>query len=117
MSKKKKKDRFGVVYSTDPDFEYQHSGEDDEPEALPAAQQRLRVLLDRKQRKGKEVTLVTGFVGPEDDLKALGKLLKTSCGVGGSVKDGEIILQGDHRDKVVALLREKGYTDTKKSGG
>ncbi len=117
MSKKKKKDRFGVVYSTDPDFEYQYAGDADEQEALPAAQQKLRVLLDRKQRKGKEVTLVSGFVGPEEDLKELGKLLKTKCGVGGSVKGGEIILQGDHRDKVVALLRERGYSDTKKSGG
>ena len=116
MSKKDKKGRSGVVYSTNPDFEYTYQ-EGDDPEELPANQQKLRVLIDRKQRKGKEVTLVTGFVGPESPLQELGKYLKTKCGVGGSVKDGEIILQGDHRERVVALLMEKGYSNTKKAGG
>lgn len=116
MSKKNKKKRIGVVYSTNPDFDYSFD-EGGTEEALPGSQQRLRVLLDRKHRGGKEVTLVTGFKGPEEDLKALGKMLKSKCGVGGSVKDGEIIVQGDHRDRVVELLKKEGYPDTKKSGG
>ena len=116
MAKKNKKRRQGIVFSTDPDFEYEFD-EQDEAETLPADRQKLRVSLDRKQRKGKEVTLVTGFVGTEDDIKALGKWLKSKCGVGGSVKDGEIILQGDHRNKVMDLLLQEGYKHTKKSGG
>jgi translation initiation factor 1 len=116
MSKKSKKDRLGVVYSTDPDFNYRRHEEETGAE-IPPTQQKLRVLLDRKQRKGKEVTLVTGFSGPEDALKDLGKFLKTKCGVGGSVKDGQIILQGDHRNRVLELLKEKGYTGSKISGG
>ena len=115
MGKNKNK-RTGVVFSTNPDFEYQYE-QDPEAETLPPQQQKLRVLLDRKQRKGKEVTLVTGFVGSADDLKDLGKFLKSRCGVGGSAKDGEIMVQGNHRDRVVELLKEKGYTQTKKSGG
>ena len=116
MSKKNKNNRRGIVFSTDPDFNYQFEGEDEANEA-PAGKQKLRVSLDRKKRKGKEVTLVTGYMGPEDNLKDLGKLLKTKCGVGGSVKDGEILLQGDHRDKVVQILKDKGYSQTKRSGG
>jgi translation initiation factor 1 len=116
MGKKNKKKRDGIVFSTDPDFEYAYR-EEAEPEALPPNQQRLRVLLDRKQRKGKEVTLVDGYVGPEEDLKTLGKRLKSQCGVGGSVKDGQIILQGDQRDQVVELLISEGFSDTKRSGG
>lgn len=114
--KKNKKKRIGVVYSTNPDYTYDYEQEQ-EMKALPPQQQKLRVLLDRKRRKGKEVTLITGYVGPEEDLKDLGKFLKSRCGVGGSVKDGEIIVQGDQRDQVVALLKQKGYSNTKKSGG
>ncbi|MDX1666283.1 MAG: translation initiation factor [Saprospiraceae bacterium] len=118
MGKKSKKKRVGIVYSTDPDHEYIHQSDlDKEAPLLPPEQQRLRVMIDRKGRKGKEVTLITGFSGPEDDLKNLGKKLKSRCGVGGSVKDGEILLQGDQRDKVVGILKEEGYRDTKKSGG
>lgn len=116
MSKKGKNKRSGIVFSTNPDYEYQYQ-QDEESELLPPQQQRLRVFIDRKQRKGKEVTLVTGFVGPADDLKDLGKLLKSKCGVGGSAKDGEILIQGNQRDKVVDLLLKEGYSQTKKSGG
>ncbi len=112
---KKKRDNKGFIFSTDPDFEFDYSEE--EMESLPPQQQRLRVLIDRKQRKGKEVTLVTGFEGNDEDLKALGKFLKSKCGVGGSVKDGEVMIQGNHRDKIVALLLKEGYSQTKKSGG
>lgn len=115
MAKKNKK-RIGTVYSTNPDFDYQYeSGQ--EAELLPPQQQKLRVSIDRKQRKGKEVTLVSGFVGPDDDLKDLGKLLKTKCGVGGSAKNGEIIVQGNQRQKVIEILKKEGYNQTKASGG
>ncbi len=110
-----KTQRQGVVYSTNPDFAYQTPA----PAAattLPPPQQQLRVQLDKKQRGGKQVTLVTGFAGTEDDLQTLGKLLKTKCGVGGSAKDGEIVVQGDLRDKVLALLLQAGYK-AKKAGG
>lgn len=111
-----KKNRRGVVYSTNPDFEY-NQGNDEDIETLEPHLQMLRVMIDRKQRRGKEVTLITGFVGQEEDLKDLGKFLKSKCGVGGSAKNGEIIIQGNQRDKVVTLLMDKGYTKTKKSGG
>ncbi|MEN0047812.1 MAG: translation initiation factor [Bacteroidota bacterium] len=115
MAKKNKK-RIGVVYSTNPDYDYSFD-DGEEVEDLEPSQQKLRVLIDRKKRRGKEVTLVVGFEGTNDTLKDLGKYLKTKCGVGGSVKDGEILIQGNFRDKVVDLLVEKGYTKTKKSGG
>ena len=103
-----KKQPVGVVYSTNPDYHYQY---DDEPmaETLPPDRQRLRVTLDRHHRGGKTVTLVTGFVGTDDDLQALGRTLKNRCGVGGAAKDGEIIIQGDHLDKVRQLLAADSY--------
>ncbi len=109
------KDRLGVVYSTSSDFDYEKD-EQEEADTLPAQQQKLIVSLDKRNRKGKAVTLIVGFVGLEDDLKELGKHLKTKCGVGGSVKDDEILIQGDHRNKVVELLEKRGYK-TRRSGG
>ena len=106
------KERLNIVYSTNPDFTYETTQEE-EAETLPPAQQRLRVQLDRKNRGGKVVTLVTGFVGNENDLKDLGKLLKSKCGVGGSAKEGEIIVQGDFKQKVFDLLKKDGYSQTK----
>ena len=109
------KDRLGVVFSTDPNYQYEKE-RGEEQETLPPQQQNLKVMLDKKQRKGKAVTLVSGFVGKEDDLKELGKLLKTRCGVGGSVKDGDILIQGDHRDRIVEILQNEGYK-AKRAGG
>ncbi|WP_321373074.1 translation initiation factor [uncultured Draconibacterium sp.] len=109
------KDRLGVVFSTNPDFNYENE-EEQQQETIPANQQDLRVLLDRKKRKGKAVTLVTGFVGSDDDLKELGKRLKSKCGVGGTVKDGEIMIQGDFCKRVIELLKADGYK-VKRSGG
>lgn len=105
-----KKNKIGVVYSTNPDYKYQYEDEVEEPETLPAEHQQLRVSLERKGRGGKEVTLVKGFVGKDDDLQALGKMLKTKCGVGGNVKDGEILIQGNLCDKVRQLLAAEGYS-------
>ena len=119
MAKKPKendrKDRLNVVYSTNPDFKYELDDEEEQTTLQPS-QQRLRVQLDRKNRGGKVVTLVTGFIGTEDDLKELGKFLKSKCGVGGSAKDGEIIVQGDFKQKVLELLKKEGYTQTKTVG-
>ncbi|MFV0482839.1 MAG: translation initiation factor [Bacteroidales bacterium] len=115
MVKQKEKNRVGVVYSTGTNYNYQYE-QNEEDETLPPAQQNLKVWIDRKGRGGKEVTLVKDFIGLEEDLKELGKSLKTSCGTGGSVKDGEIIIQGNHRDKVVELLIKFGYK-AKKAGG
>lgn len=106
------KDRLNVVYSTNPDYNYEMD-DDEEQVTLEPPQQNLRVQLDRKNRGGKVVTLITGFVGTENDLKDLGKLLKTKCGVGGSAKDGEMIIQGDFKQKIVELLKKEGYTKTK----
>ena len=103
-----------MVYSTNPDFQYD-TGTAQGPVTLPPAQQDLRVWLDRKQRGGKVVTLVRGFVGCDADLQELARLLKTRCGVGGTAKDGEIIIQGDHRDRVVEILAKGGYR-CKKAG-
>lgn len=108
------KKRDGVVYSTNNDFEYSY-GEQGEATTLPPQQQNLKVLLDKSMRAGKQVTLVSGFVGTGDDLEKLGKMLKSKCGVGGSVKDGDILIQGDHRDKVLQLLQQNGYK-AKKAG-
>lgn len=110
------KDRLGTVYSTNPDYEYEHSKGDEEPDTLEPSKQNLKVQRDKKQRKGKTVTLITGFIGKEDDLKELGKELKSKCGVGGSVKDGEIIIQGDFVDRVIEILQNKGFK-VKKVGG
>ena len=109
------KDRLGMVYSTNPDYQFEKEHEGGE-QTLSPQQQKLIVTLDRKKRKGKSVTLVTGFVGAEDDLKALGKMLKTKCGVGGSVKGGEILIQGDFRERLMELLKAEGYK-VKRSGG
>ncbi len=109
------KDRLGVVYSTNPDFGY-NKDQEEEQETLAPQQQNLKVYLDKKQRKGKMVTLITGFAGSEEDLKTLAKMLKTKCGVGGSAKDGEIIIQGNFREKVLDLLQAEGYK-AKKAGG
>ena len=106
------KARLNVVYSTNPDYQYENE-EIEEAETLPKNQQKLRVSMEKKGRGGKTVTLIKGLVGNEDDLKELGKLLKTKCGVGGSVKDEEIIIQGDFKQRIIELLKAEGYTQTK----
>jgi translation initiation factor 1 len=111
----KRKNRTGVVYSTDPEFRYQYDNEE-EKSTLAPQQQDLRVMLDSRNRKGKQVTLVTGFVGRDHDLQALARELKMLCGTGGSAKDGEILVQGNFREKIVTYLSEKHYK-VKKAGG
>lgn len=110
MSKK------NIVYSTNKNFEYEDDF-DEEMETLSPEAQKLKVIIDRKQRKGKSVTLITDFVGTDNDLQTLGKILKQKCGVGGSAKDGEILIQGEHKDKVFDILLKMGYKQTKKVGG
>lgn len=114
MSKKQQKFQ-NVVYSTNPNFNYEIEQTDD-IQTLPPQQQRLYVSIDRKQRAGKEVTLIEGFVGSDEDLKDLGKLLKSKCGVGGSVKDNEILIQGNFKQKIFELLLKEGYSQTKQKG-
>jgi translation initiation factor 1 len=114
MAKKEKKTLHNIVYSTNQSFNYQIN--EREETTLPPQQQELRVMISKKGRGGKTVTLIIGFIGKDDDLQVLGKRLKSKCGVGGSAKDGEIILQGDIREKVLALLIQEGYK-AKKSGG
>jgi len=116
MSTNDWKDKLNFVYSTNPDYKPNTETEPKE-ETLAPGKQELRVKLDRKNRGGKVVTIVTGYIGSEDDLKTLGKTLKTRCGVGGSFKEGEIIVQGDFRDRILNLLQEMGYNRVKKSGG
>ena len=106
------KSRLNVVYSTNPDFQYT-TDEKEEIETLPKQQQKLRVSIEKNHRGGKTVTLVKNFVGTDDDLKELARLLKTRCGVGGSAKEGEIIVQGDFKPRVIEILKQEGYTQTK----
>jgi translation initiation factor 1 len=113
MSKKIKADLHGFVYSTNPDFSFQ-SEENDEAETLQAAQQKLKIKLETKHRAGKAVTLVENFIGTSGDLEELGKKLKNFCGTGGSAKDGEIIIQGDQRDKVLQWLLKNNYKQSRK---
>lgn len=114
MSKKNKPDTRGFVYSTDPNFSFEE--EEQASETLAPAQQKLKVRLDTKQRAGKAVTLVEGFIGKIEDLEDLGKKIKSFCGTGGSAKDGEIIVQGDQREKVVQWLVKNGYKNIKRVG-
>ncbi|HEX5002781.1 MAG TPA: translation initiation factor [Bacteroidia bacterium] len=111
----KNKGKSGIVYSTNPQFG-SHSQQEESNTTLPPAEQHLRVLIDRKQRGGKQVTLITGFIGTEEDLTALAKMLKTKCGVGGGAKNGEILIQGDVRQKVLKILTDNGYK-AKAAGG
>ena len=113
---KNKKHREGVVYSTNPDFDYEFSEDTEGVEDLPKGEQKLRIHLERL-KGNKEATVIRGFVGTDTTLEALGKLLKTKCGGGGSVKEGEILIQGNHRDKVLQILVAEGYANTKKAGG
>lgn len=107
MSKK------NIVYSTNPNFEFEDENENEDVETLPKEKQQLKVTIDRKQRKGKSVTLITGFVGKKEDLEEISKELKSKCGVGGSAKNNEILIQGEFKDKIISLLIKSGYTKTK----
>jgi len=116
VNQQNRKSREGIVYSTADSFEYSYKSEDQNQDTLKPAQQNLKVMLDKKQRAGKKVTLISGFVGTEDDLKELGKKLKSKCGVGGTVKEGEVLIQGDFRDRVLEILLAEGFK-AKKAGG
>lgn len=110
MAKKNKKSRKNIVYSTNPDFDYEYANDEEQQETLPPNQQKLKIYLDNKAKKrGKQATLINGFIGTEDDLKDLAKMLKTKCAVGGSVRDGEILIQGDFREKITQILTQEGY--------
>jgi translation initiation factor 1 len=116
MESKDWKEKLSFVYSTNPNY----TPEADEPEnivSIPAKKQVLRVRLEKKNRGGKSVSIISGFVGSDDELKELGKKIKTKCGVGGAVKEGEILIQGDFRDRILNLLQELGYNNVKKAGG
>jgi len=113
MSKKNKPDKSGYIYSTDPNFSFQHKDEEQQ-ETLQPAQQKLKIRLDTKHRAGKSVTLVEGFAGTDEDLKNLGKELKNFCGTGGSAKNNEIIIQGDQREKALQWLLKNGYKQSRK---
>lgn len=104
-----KKSKVGVVYSTNPNFEYAYEGDEPMVETLPPSKQKLHVRMERSSRGGKVVTVVDNFIGTDDDLDTLGRTLKTKCGVGGSVKEGQIIIQGDFRERIAILLKEMGY--------
>jgi translation initiation factor 1 len=106
------KDRLNVVYSTNPDFRYETDCKEENPDTRLKDKQALRISLDKRNRGGKQVTLISGFVGKDEDLQTLAKFLKTKCGVGGSAKDNEIIIQGDFRDKIKAILIDAGYLKT-----
>ncbi|MBR3883614.1 MAG: translation initiation factor [Bacteroidaceae bacterium] len=112
MKKNDWKDRLNIVYSTNPDFQYT-TDEMEEIDTLPKQQQKLRVSIEKNHRGGKTVTIVKNFTGSDDDLKELARLLKTKCGVGGTAKDGEIIIQGEFKEKIVELLKKEGYSQTK----
>jgi len=116
MAKKKKAQWGGIIYSTDAQYTFETENNESESATLAPEKQRLYVSLDKKQRAGKVVTIVSGFVGRLDDLNALGKLLKQQCGVGGTVKDGEILIQGDFAQRIMDMLNRKGYT-VKRVGG
>jgi translation initiation factor 1 len=110
-----KKNKINIVYSTNPNFQYQEE-ESIEQTTLAKNHQKLYVSIDKKQRAGKEVTLIEGFIGTDEDLKDLGKSLKTKCGVGGTAKDGEILIQGNFRDKIIEILKKEGYQTVRKGG-
>ncbi|MBX2930517.1 MAG: translation initiation factor [Chitinophagaceae bacterium] len=116
MSKKNKVSKNGFVYSTNPDFQFEQE-ETENIETLPNQQQKLRIWLDTKQRAGKTVTLISGFIGSENDIEKLTKQLKNFCGTGGSTKNNEMIIQGDQREKILQWLLKNGYSNTKKAGG